>query len=188
MAERALKFAINEKPSSADAPVMLKAGETWWQAFDVELVEDRVQTSRMSGHQGISIPVASIGGRSISYSVGASKEHVNRTTVATVVDQGRLVITSQRMVYFGAKQTREFLFSKFIGIEWPGPGQIAIAVSNRKTVTLLNYQSYSAFDLEMTVTVAQADFTGARAQLIQELEDTVAQVRAAEPRLENLQR
>lgn len=185
MAERALTFAVNEKPSASGAPVMLKAGETWWQSFDVQLVEDRVQTSWTSGHQGISIPVASIGGRSVRYSVGASKGHVDRTTVATVVDQGRLVITSQRMVYLGAKQTRELLFSKLLGTEWPSPGQIAIAVSNRKAVTLLNYQAYSAFDLQMTVAVAQADFAGARPQLIKDLEGAVAQVRAAEPKLED---
>ncbi|WP_426623677.1 hypothetical protein ACPPVW_13795 [Leifsonia sp. McL0607] len=91
------------------------------------------------------------------------------------------------MVYLGAKQTREFVFSKRIRTEWPGPGQIAIAVSNRKAVTLLNYQAYKAFDLQMTVAVAQADFTGARAQLIQELEEAVAQVRASEPKFQDVQ-
>lgn len=182
IAERALRFASDEKPSAAGAPVMLKAGETWWQSFPVQLIEDRVQTSWTSGHQGLSIPVAKIGGRSVRYSVGASKGHVDRTTVATAVDQGSLIVTSGRLLFLGQKQSRESLFAKLIGVDWPAPGQLAIAVSNRQKVTLLQYQPSYAFDLQMTVTLAQADFAGRRDELIHELEQTVAQVRAAEPK------
>ncbi|MFB9747187.1 DUF2510 domain-containing protein [Leifsonia shinshuensis] len=183
IAERALRFASDEKPSAAGAPVMLKAGETWWQSFPVQLIEDRVQTSWTSGHQGLSIPVAKIGGRSVRYSVGATKGHVDRTTVATAVDQGSLIVTSTRLLFLGQKQSRESLFAKLIGVDWPAPGQLAIAVSNRQKVTLLQYQPGYAFDLQMTITLAQADFTGRRDELIHELEQTVAQVRAAQPKL-----
>lgn len=183
IAERALRFAMDERPSAAGAPVMLKAGETWWQSFPVQLIEDRVQTAWTSGHQGLSIPVAKIGGRSVRYSVGATKGHVDRTTVATPVDQGNLVVTSQRLLFLGQKQSRESLFSKLIGVDWPAPGQLAIAVTNRQKVTLFQYQPSNTFDLQMTVTVAQAEFSGRRDELIKELQHTVTQVRAAEPKL-----
>lgn len=66
--------------------------------------QEKDEPRRNAGHyegksSGISIPVASIGGRSVRYRVGASRGHyVQGAPVPTPVDTGTVYITNKRVI------------------------------------------------------------------------------------------
>ena len=67
------------------------------------------------GYQGISIPIGNTG---LRYRVGAGRgTMIPGTEKPTVVDTGVGTITSQRVVFQGPMQTREWSFAKLIGYQ-----------------------------------------------------------------------
>jgi hypothetical protein len=97
---------------------MLTAGEAvFYKVTGCSLVEDRAGKGHYEGRsQGVSIPVGSIGGRSVRYRAGASKGHyVQGKPVSTAVDTGTVYITSRRVIFAGSRQTRECAFTKLVG-------------------------------------------------------------------------
>jgi hypothetical protein len=89
----------------------------------------------------------------------------------TIIDNGTLTITDQRVVFIGAKQTREWLWSRFVGFHdddaahWTG-----IAVSNRQKVSGISYDRDQAVGLRFSLELAAATANGTLAELIAELE------------------
>jgi hypothetical protein len=103
------------EPSSE---IMLKPGEAVFATVtSVALVEDRRGAGEWQGRsQGFSIPVASIHGRSIRYRVGSSRGHfVQGAPAPAAIDVGTAYITTKRVIFQGAKQTRECLYDKLVG-------------------------------------------------------------------------
>jgi hypothetical protein len=122
--------------------IVLKKGEALFGKLDsASLVEDRAGQGEWKGRsQGVSIPIGSLGGRSVRYRVGASKGHyVQGAPVATAIDIGTIFITNRRVIFRGHKQNRECLFDKLISCEHLDSGESVIAVSNRQKNTVLHY-------------------------------------------------
>src|SRR5580693_8373259 len=71
-----LELAQSFKGNTSDN-IMLGAGEaTFYEVTGAALIEERRGAGHYEGRsQGVSIPVGSIGGRSVRYRVGASKGH-----------------------------------------------------------------------------------------------------------------
>ena len=133
--------AATTKRGSPSPDIVLKSGEAVFASIDgVSLVEDRRGAGHYAGHsQGFSIPVASVGGRSVRYRVGVNKGHfVQGELTPTAVDQGKLVISNQRALFVGGKKTIECLFAKLISAE-VSDGELALSVSNREKVTRVHY-------------------------------------------------
>jgi hypothetical protein len=110
------------------------------QVAPVALIEDRVRGGHYEGRsQGVSIPIGSIGGHAVRYHVGANKGHyVQGAPTPTAIDQGTVLITNKRVVFEGAKQTRECLFTKLIGFQHDGtprPSPCRIGRSRRRSST-----------------------------------------------------
>jgi len=105
------------------------------------LVEERRGQGHFEGRSsGVSIPIGSIGGRSIRYRVGSSRGHyVQGTPSPTAIDRGNTYITNQRVVFRGGTQTRECLFSKLIGFDHDPAGSTTFSVSNRQKATVISY-------------------------------------------------
>jgi hypothetical protein len=97
--------------------VPLKSGELHYVSIPGSLIEERAgQRTFVGGSQGISIPIGTIGGRGIRYRFARMKGHVVQApAVATVIDEGTIVVTNQRVVFEGLRQTRECLFAKLAG-------------------------------------------------------------------------
>jgi hypothetical protein len=87
------------------------------------LIEDCRGAGHWEGRSSeFSVPVASIGGRSIRYHVGQSDGHyMQGVPVPTAVDKGKAFITDQRVAFLGhqlgTKQARECAFAKLLGVE-----------------------------------------------------------------------
>jgi hypothetical protein len=165
--------------------IVLKAGEALFGKVDgASLIEDRAGRGSWQGRsQGVSIPVASLGGHAIRYHVGASKGHyVAGTPVPTAIDTGTVFITNHRVVFRGQKQTRECMFDKLVSCHHEA-GESIFSVSNRQKNTVIYYGPQIDDWFQTRYAVAFADFQGTREQLSKEVEDEISSLDASRPQL-----
>jgi hypothetical protein len=172
--EQAELLEVAARFDGADSnEIMLSDGErVFLQVASVALIEERVRGGHYEGSSsGFSIPVASIGGHAVRYHVGANKGHyVQGTPTPTAIDQGTVFITNKRVVFEGAKQTRECLFTKLIGFQHDG-NSTTFSVSNRQKPTTIFYGDDVAGTFDFRLDLAVAHFKGT-------VEDFVAHVRS----------
>jgi len=147
-------------------------------------VEERRGRGAYVGHsQGISLPVARIGGRQIRYRVGATKGHYVQGDLApTAVDTGTMYVTSSRVVFRGSAQTRECAFAKLLAVDHdPDAGTTTLSVSNRSRPTTIHYGPAAAATVDFRLDLALARFRGTVDDLVAGLEADLAAIDAARP-------
>lgn len=160
-------------PSDSGGIVLKRAERIVATIQSCALIEDRRGPGQWQGRSsGFSVPVATIGGHSVRYHVGGSKGHyVQGTPTPTAIDTGDFVITNQRLLFVGRKQTREHLFSKIVSLQHDDQaGECVISVSNRQKPTTIHYGAQVAWAVWMRISLAQALFadtgTAFRGQLV----------------------
>ncbi len=170
------------EPSSE---IMLKPGEALFaKATSVALVEDRRGPGEWKGRsQGFSIPVASIHGRSIRYRVGSSRGHfVQGSPAPSAIDVGTAYITNKRVVFQGAKQTRECLFDRLVGFQHDDEtGVTVFSVSNRQKPTTIHYGPSLSGWFDFRLDLAIAHYRGTVAAMTEGLEADLAALDAGMP-------
>jgi hypothetical protein len=170
------------EPSSE---IMLKPGEAVFATVtSVALVEDRRGAGEWQGRsQGFSIPVASIHGRSIRYRVGTSRGHfVQGAPTPTAIDVGTAYITNKRVIFQGAKQTRECLYDKLVGFQHDDPaGRTIFSVSNRQKPTCIHYGPSLSGWFDFRLDLAIAHYRGTVAALTEGVQADLAALDAGMP-------
>jgi len=134
-----------------------------------------IETRRGAGHwqganQGVSVHLP--GTRSMRYRIGATRgTFVPGDESPTPIDEGTFTITDQRATFVGAKQTREWLWAKLVGIAHQGAAPwTAIAVSNRQKTSGVGYDVEHAGLIQFWIDLAAARANGTTDSLIAELE------------------
>jgi hypothetical protein len=182
--EQAELLELAERFDGGDSDeFMLGKGERLFlQVSPVALIEDRVRGGHYeSRSSGVSIPVGSIGGRSVRYHVGANKGHyVQGTPTPTAIDQGTAFVTNERVVFEGAKQTRECKYEKLIGVQHDQNGT-TLSVSNRNKPTTIFYGSDVAGTFEFRLDLALAHFRGTVAELAAKVRSDLQLVESERP-------
>lgn len=102
---------------------------------------------------------------------------------SATIDQGKIIVTNQRVVFEGPKQTRECLLTKLVGYEHLDVGDTVISVSNRQKPTRLHYADADSNGFQFGLALAIADYRGQTAQLVRELSSQLEVERVAEPQL-----
>ena len=103
----------------------------------VSLVETRrTGSSFKGGSAGVSYRLT----KKVSLRSGSFQgQSIPGAEVPTIIDIGQFVVTTERAVFTGPKQTREFDFSKLLSVSRQSIGKsnsvLYLPVSNRKTVT-----------------------------------------------------
>jgi hypothetical protein len=99
----------------------------------------------------------------------------------TVIDTGSVSITTQRVVFQGGKYTREWDFSKLIGvIHYSDHPATAIQVSNREKTSGIVYAGVDSPEpLRLAMTVAIAIFQGQTEETLKELRDELVKLDAS---------
>jgi hypothetical protein len=93
----------------------------------------------------------------------------------TIIDQGDISITTQRVVFRGGKYTREWLISKLLGLMHDAHDPwTAIQVSNREKTSGIVYSGLAPDPVRLRLAVAVAIFNGEAQQVAQELRDEMA--------------
>jgi len=175
--------AATTRQGSPSSNIVLKSGEAVFASINgVSLVEDRRGAGHYAGtSQGFSIPVGSVGGRSVRYRVGANKGHfVQGDLHPTAVDQGELVITNQRALFVGGKKTIECLFAKLVSAEVSG-GELALSVSNRQKVTRVHYGPKLDGWVQMRLTLAMSIARGDSDQFAAQIQEQLNELEAKRP-------
>jgi hypothetical protein len=165
--------------------IMLKNGERlFFKVTSVALIEDRVHGGHYEGRSsGVSVPIGSIGGRSVRYHVGAQRGHyVQGTPTPTAIDRGTVYITNQRVIFAGAKQTRECNFAKLIGAQHnDAEGATTFSVSNRQKPTTIFYGPGVAAAFDFRLELALAHFKGNVAEILGQVKSDLEAVDAERP-------
>lgn len=170
---------------STTTEIMLKPGEAlFYKVSNTALVEERAGKGHYQGASaGVSIPIGSVHGRSVRYRVGATRGHyVQGAPVQAAVDTGTTYITNQRVVFQGAKQTRECLFAKLIGASHDdSAGETTISVSNRQKPTTIHYGAALSDNFNFRLELAVANFKGTVPELVDQMRQQLAQIDAERP-------
>ena len=173
---------FNGAPS---ADLMLAAGEAvFFQVAGAALVEERRSAGHWQGaSQGVSIPIGSIGGRSVRYRVGANRGHfVQGAPARTAIDTGTLYVTNMRVIFQGANQTRECSFTKLIGVQHSdSEGYTTFSVSNRQKPITIQYGPALSATFDFRLDLALAHFQGSTGDLVAQLQNDLATIDAQRP-------
>ena len=159
--------------------ITLKKGErVFCVVTETVLVEPRKGPGSWKGRsQGVSMPIP---GTSLRYRIGASRgEFQAGEEKPAPIDEGTFVVTSQRAVFSGQKYSREWVWSKLLGVTHYDPGWTALAVSNRQKVSGIAVDSANrdAVDFWLDLAVAHANDTVD--EVIADCTDDIGQLEAA---------
>lgn len=142
-----------------------------------------VEARRGPGHwegrsSGVSVRIP--GTRSMRYRIGATHgTFVHGEERPTPIDTGSLTLTTQRAVFVGAAQTREWRWSNVVGIEHHADQPwTSIAVSNRQRTAGVAYDRKDADTVRFWIEMAMARATGGTDRLVTELRAAVDAARA----------
>ena len=162
-------------------PVVLKRGERMYCSVGgAALGEMRSGGGQwQGGSQGVSVRIP--GTKSMRYRVGQTKgAYVKNPEQLTAIDSGVFTVTNQRAVFAGAKQTREWAWSKLISVTHDVSAPVtSIAVSNRQKTSSVAYDSQTQEWVRFWIDLATARFAGSDAAYIRHFEELVAEARAA---------
>ena len=155
-------------------PLVLRSGERLvYPITNGGLFEPRHGRGQWSGRSaGFSVPVID----GIRFRIGKSTgTYVQGAERPTVIDTGDVSFTTQRVVFQGGKYTREWLFSKLIGITHDEAQPCtAIQVSNREKTSGIVYGGLSPELVRLELTVAVAIFNGDGPEAATELREQLS--------------
>ncbi len=187
MAELIVAAQTFEGVVGPEVPVLLKKGE---RAFMVGRGASLIEPRRPPGHwEGASTGMSFRVMKGVSYRVGQSRGHfVQDSERPTAIDQGTATITSQRVVFQGAKVAREWQFSKLLGVSHdPNEPWTALQVSNRQKVSGFLYDEEHAEAIRFRLTLALARYNDTVPELVADLQrqrSEHAKLASAQPRPE----
>lgn len=165
--------------------IMLKPGEAVFATVhNAGLIEDRRGAGHWEGHStGVSLPMGSLGEHQMRYRIGATRGHyVQASPEPTAIDTGEFYVTNQRVSFQGARQTRECLFSKLVGVQHAADGGSTIfSVSNRQKPTVVHYGTELAAWFQFRLDLALAHFRGTVPEVIAAAQQQLAQVDGLKP-------
>jgi hypothetical protein len=137
---------------------VLKRGErVFYSLPSASLVEvQRAPGQYAGGYSGFSFRLT----RSVRYNVGGSRgTYVQGAEQLKVTDEGSATITSQRVVFSGSKNTREWAYSKLVSIEHDHERPVSmVGVSNRQKVSGLIYPVDAAAGARFGLSLALAHY------------------------------
>jgi hypothetical protein len=162
-------------------PLILQSGgRLVYRISGAGLYEPRRGPGHWSGQSaGFSIPVGEHGYR---FRVGKTAGHyVQGDEKPTIIDQGDASITTSRVVFQGAKYTREWDWSKLIGIvNYSDQSASAIQVSNRQKTSGIVYAGSPVDAVRLRLAVAAAIFECEGERVAKELHQALRELDAGQ--------
>jgi hypothetical protein len=101
-------------PKPVESPLVLKRGEQAYLSWPASLARHVSKTTFVGGSQGMSFPIGHTG---IRYRLGTFRGHPVTQDVIKRIDNGTLVLTSQRLVFIGASKSIATPLSKLLHVE-----------------------------------------------------------------------
>ena len=105
--------------------------------------------------------------------------------IPAIVDTGQFVVTTQRAVFTGSKQSREFDFKNLLSVSRQEIGRdhsvLYLPTSNRKTVSGVGTGESSLDVIQSRLTIALGLKRGSRDQMISSLQNEIANLKLTPP-------
>ena len=165
--------------------IMLTSSEVlFYKVTSTGLIEERNGPGHYEGRsQGFSFPIASVGGRSIRYRVGASKgQFAQGTPRPTQIDIGTTYITNKRLLFEGSSQTRECSYDKLLGVQHSdAEGSTTLSISNRQKPTTIFYGPKLSGVFDFRLELALAHYRNNLTQLIDATQQQLESLDANKP-------
>lgn len=162
-------------------PILLKKGERVFVVIEgVSLVEPRQGRGQYSGgYSGFSFRIV----KGVRYHVGGSRgQYTPGEEKPALIDTGTATITSQRVVFQGPKQSREWTYSKLIGYQHDSQHPMTmLQVSNRQKASGLLYTQESAEQIHFLLALATTLFNDSLNALITSIKGELADHEASKP-------
>jgi len=177
----ATKFAGATADDEPSVPLQLAPGERVFSILEqASLVEPRNRPERWSaGYTGFSFRLAR-GVRYRAATTGGKKEPGEEAPAA--VDKGMATVTDRRIVFHGARRTREWSFDKLDGYHNDGRVPVTLFnVSNREKVSGLLYDRAQVEDVHFRLALALAHHNGNVEAFVDHIERQLAMHEAARP-------
>src|SRR5487761_1697917 len=155
---------IRKGPGQTDG-MLLKSGEGCYFTYGKSsLVESRrAQGHYIAGYSGFSFRVA----KGVNYHLGGVRGHyVPGPDEPTQIDTGTMFFTTQRFVFLGSRQNREWAFPKLLGYQHdPSGPRTFVQVANRQKVSGFDYAPEDSVLLHFVVALCLAASQGHVADL-----------------------
>jgi hypothetical protein len=177
----ACTFAGATAADEPSVPLRLAAGERVFSVLEqASLVEPRKRPERWSvGYTGFSFRLA----RGLRYrAVGSAGKKEHGEEPPDPIDRGMATITDRRVVFSGARRTREWAFDKLAGYHNDGRVPLTLFhVSNREKVSGLLYGAGQAEELHFRLALALAHHGGTVNEFVNHIERQLAVHEAGRP-------
>jgi hypothetical protein len=123
-------------PQLASAHLLTKKGEVVHYEDGANLMKEVVLREFRAGYSGFSFPL----GHGVRFRTGGARGHsVVVGTKLEVADNGYLTVTSQRVVFAGARKSIEIPFAKLLSVDVFSDG-IALHAANRQNTPLFQLE------------------------------------------------
>ena len=165
---------------TSDAVVLKKGEAALFSYGNSTLIETRRgQGHYEGGYSGFSFHVA----KGVNYHVGGTRGHyVQGPESPTAIDVGTVHFTTQRLVFLGPRQTREWAFAKLLGVQHDTSApRTFLQVSNRQKTSGFTYDPGHAPMIHFYVSLALAHFQGHLDDLSASLQQQLDEHRAKRP-------
>jgi hypothetical protein len=143
-----------------------------------------IEPKRLPGHwqgrnQGVSIHVM----KNVNYRIGGTRGTYAQGEEETApIDVGTIMISNQRVVFAGGKESREWLYPKVIGFQhYSDMPWTVIQVSNRQKVSGIGYNRETEDQVRFRLELALANYSGSHDEFVASIDARVAEVVAMEP-------
>ena len=104
------------------------------------------------------------------------------TPTPTSIDTGTVSITNKRVIFQGARQTRECAFAKLIGFQHSDcEGSTTFSVSNHQKPTTIHYGPKLSASFDFRLDLALAHYNGTVSALVQQLHSELAAIEPGRP-------
>lgn len=174
-------FAGATAADEPSVPMQLAPGERVFSVLErASLVEPRKRPERWSsGYTGFSFRLA----RGLRYRVTAGKGRKEPGEEApTAIDAGVATITDRRVVFQGARRTREWAFDRLLGYHNDGRVPLTLFhVANREKVSGVLYERAQAEEVHFRLALALAHYSGNVADFLNHIERQLAVHEASRP-------
>ena len=166
---------------AADDSLMRKDGElTIWTGVGRIRIPARTPSRYRGGSSGFSFPVT----KGVRFRVGATRGTlVQGESYLAEAEQGEVVLTTQRIIFNGEKNSQEWLLGKLNGISRdPTNRAFVINSGNIKKTHGLSFDRDTGREFSRFVSMAMKIFEDGLPEMISEMQDIIKRSAEAEPK------
>ena len=170
-----LQTWIDSDSKKLAADIAAKGEQNLFELPNIQLMEYKSNgTEFVAGHAGVSFPIV---GRVRGYTGGTRGESVRKPEVLTQIDAGKVLISNERIIFVGEKETDEWSWDKLVDAQAGDNGLwIKLASSKRAKNAFLQHEKHDQLPIAMAIGIANEWFKGGQGPAVEYAKGIVSQI------------